>query len=246
MRNTRVGLDLRSQISVLVEIQELEAEARKLQRQLDAIPVRVGALEQRKSAFEELLARSAAELDALRKEYRGMERESQENRQKMARSRERLMAVKTNKEYAAGLKEIEDLEALNSELEDRMIERLEAIDNAEKHVAERQRSAKALTVEVQGELTQLSADTELVKQELARLTAQCQQRWKDVTPEMLAISRATRARQPTGNIVAPVTDALCRGCQRNIPHQLYNELQRWDTVRHCPHCQRIIYCDRSE
>ncbi|MEE9535799.1 MAG: C4-type zinc ribbon domain-containing protein, partial [Desulfobacterales bacterium] len=35
--------------------------------------------------------------------------------------------------------------------------------------------------------------------------------------------------------------AVCQGCNVNIPPQLYNELQRFDTLMFCPHCQRIIY-----
>jgi predicted nucleic acid-binding Zn-ribbon protein len=27
----------------------------------------------------------------------------------------------------------------------------------------------------------------------------------------------------------------------NIPPQMYNELHRFDSLKNCPHCQRIIY-----
>lgn len=241
-----MGSDLRSQIGKLVQIQDLEGQCRKLQRQLDEIPARIAALEQRTSAFDALVAQAAADLEAVRKEYRSLERENQDNRQKAIRSRERLMSVKTNKEYAAGLKEIEDLEGLNSGLEDRMIERLEAGEAAERFLVDRRREAQSLAVEVQAEKRQLEIDGEALTRELATVSGQCKQQWKQITPEMLAIFRATRTRQPNGNAVASVSDALCHGCQRNIPHQLYNELQRWDTVRYCPHCHRMIYHDKSE
>ena len=45
--------------------------------------------------------------------------------------------------------------------------------------------------------------------------------------------------------IAPVKDAVCRGCNLNIPPQMYNELQKGDDLRFCPNCQRMIYWDNS-
>ena len=44
-----------------------------------------------------------------------------------------------------------------------------------------------------------------------------------------------------GLAVVPVQQAICMGCHMNIPAQLFNELQRFDELRFCPHCHRIIY-----
>jgi hypothetical protein len=44
-----------------------------------------------------------------------------------------------------------------------------------------------------------------------------------------------------GTGIAPVLDSICLGCNMNIPPQMYNELQRFDSIKFCPHCQRIIY-----
>jgi predicted nucleic acid-binding Zn-ribbon protein len=44
-----------------------------------------------------------------------------------------------------------------------------------------------------------------------------------------------------GMAVVPVEQAVCMGCHMNIPAQLYNELLRYDELRFCPHCNRIIY-----
>ncbi|UCD32982.1 MAG: hypothetical protein JSV38_03655, partial [Desulfobacterales bacterium] len=45
--------------------------------------------------------------------------------------------------------------------------------------------------------------------------------------------------------VVPVKDAVCHGCNVNLPPQLYNELYRGDTLKFCPNCQRIIYWEGS-
>ncbi|RLB78229.1 MAG: hypothetical protein DRH24_14815, partial [Deltaproteobacteria bacterium] len=43
----------------------------------------------------------------------------------------------------------------------------------------------------------------------------------------------------------PVKDALCHGCNVNLPPQLYNELFLGDSLKFCPNCQRIIYLKES-
>ncbi len=46
--------------------------------------------------------------------------------------------------------------------------------------------------------------------------------------------------------IAKVEDAVCEGCHMNIPPQMYNELQRFESLMYCPQCQRIIYSSTLE
>jgi len=41
-----------------------------------------------------------------------------------------------------------------------------------------------------------------------------------------------------------VRNGTCQGCNMNIPPQLYNQLQRGDTIELCGTCNRIIYWDK--
>ena len=49
----------------------------------------------------------------------------------------------------------------------------------------------------------------------------------------------------SGRAIAEVKDAVCLGCNMKIPPQTYNELQRTDRLECCPHCQRIIYWEKT-
>ena len=64
----------------------------------------------------------------LNKKYRAYESDIQSNLGKIGKSQEKLRAVKTNKEYQSSLKEIDDIKAINSKLEDEMLEFLEQIE----------------------------------------------------------------------------------------------------------------------
>ena len=60
-----------------------------------------------------------------------------------------------------------------------------------------------------------------------------------VKPEVLKRYGTIRMRR--GLAVVSVRGGTCQGCNMNIPPQLYNTLQRGQTIETCPSCHRIIY-----
>ncbi|MEZ4269998.1 MAG: C4-type zinc ribbon domain-containing protein [Myxococcota bacterium] len=41
--------------------------------------------------------------------------------------------------------------------------------------------------------------------------------------------------------LTPAADGRCTACNMRLPPQLYNILQRVDTIEQCPSCQRIVF-----
>jgi len=41
--------------------------------------------------------------------------------------------------------------------------------------------------------------------------------------------------------LVPAAEGGCSGCNMKLPPQLYNILQRADTIEQCPSCQRIVF-----
>ena len=52
-----------------------------------------------------------------------------------------------------------------------------------------------------------------------------------------------RARR-MGMGLSPVAAGSCTGCNIRLPPQLYNILQRCDSIEECPSCKRIIFWDQ--
>ena len=63
-----------------------------------------------------------------------------------------------------------------------------------------------------------------------------------VRPDVLKKYSAIRMRR--GLAMAPVKNGTCQGCNMNIPPQLFNLLQRGDSIELCGNCNRIIYWDK--
>ena len=82
---------------------------------------------------------------------------------------------------------------------------------------------------------------QVLKKTLMRLDKERVVISKNLEPEFLKKFQMIKEQQVTGIAVVPVKDAVCLGCNMNIPPQMYNELQRCDSLKLCPYCQRIIY-----
>jgi predicted nucleic acid-binding Zn-ribbon protein len=231
---------IKEKLRDLATLQRYEDEIGRIEKELAKVEDRVNGLRSELAEYEEKVDRNRQTLDELKKQYRSDESEVQLIELQIAKSQEKLRAVKTNKEYQSTLKEIDDLKAKTSWLEDRMLEVLDRIESAENQgredladldeikieVEEKQREIRLQSEQQQDVLTSRQQERDTVLARLDTKTTEIYHRVK---------------RQGRGTAIAAVVDAVCQVCRMNIPPQLFNELMRMDNMLMCPNCQRIIY-----
>ncbi len=233
---------MKEQLAILIKIQNIESEKDLIRKMLETIPEKLNVLDAGFAEFEKQLAAEGADFDELKKTYRAHESEVKSNLSKILKSKERLGMVKTNKEYQAILKEIEDIEKKNSDIEDIMLGYLENIDGKEKHLKEIKKQESPLKDKIAKEKEKILKEQQDNEKRLVRLESEGKIFFEKASPDFL--DKYTKLRERVGNIVVvSVNHAVCSGCNMNIPAQLYNELHRFDSLRTCPFCRRIIYPD---
>jgi predicted nucleic acid-binding Zn-ribbon protein len=230
----------KEQIDILVRLQKIELESNFINSQLGELPHRLEKIDEELRAFQGAIAEEENRLTELKKKYRTYESDAEMNLSRIKKSKEKLGAVKTNKEYQSSLKEIEDLEIINSKIEDDMIECLEKMDGIESEIDSKKKEYPQLSDRVKAEKDLLQQESDQAKESLACLNVDRSSLTKTIDPELL--KKYNMVKDLVGNVaITAVKNAVCQGCNVNIPPQLYNELQRFDTLMFCPHCQRIIY-----
>lgn len=240
----------KEQIDTLIQVQHIEIETGKLNTYLKKVPTRISSLEQELEAFIRSVEDDEAAIEAYNKQYRAFEADVQLNLTQIQKSQEKLRSVKINKEYQSSLKEIDNVKAANSKLEDEMLELLEKIETAEKAIKDRKQQYTQIVDESTREKESIERDAEQRAENLVELESKRVAIAAELDAGLLEIFNQVKAKQ--GNLVAivAVQDAVCQGCNMNIPPQVYNELQRCDSLKYCPSCFRIIYWqdrdDRSE
>ena len=236
---------MEQQIDFLASLQRIEISSKSVKLRIAEISKQYEALDQQLEDFQALKERETQETDTLKKEYRDYEAEVQDNLNLIAKSKEKLAQAKNNKEYQSSLKEIEELEKKNSALEDSMLEILERIEAAENKAGEREQEYSRLSGEIAQSRLVIGAEIEEKKRELEQFNKDLQADRDKIKPELVEIFEKTKKLQANKIALARVVNAVCQGCNVNIPPQLYNELQRRDSIKFCPKCGRIVYWSES-
>ena len=237
MNNT---IDLKEQTEILVKLQSIDSGKREISKMLSKVDAKIKKLDLDLNESKSLVKNSEAALDDLRKKYRDIEAELNMNAPRIEKSKDKLRAVKTNKEYQSLLKEIDDLKKQSSLMEDNMLECLEQIETSEAAVKNSETEFKSIAEHIQQEKGDVEKEAEKGRRDLEALEAEWEQVSAAVDPQLLQTFE--KVRQKVGGItITPVINAVCQACNMNIPPQLYNELQRFDSLKYCPSCQRMIY-----
>ena len=126
--------ELRKKFDVLLKLQKIEMETAEIEAGLKRLPDELAALDEKNREKEKVLSDASVQLNTLQQAYRTLELEAKSVQSQIAKSEDKLGSVKTNKEYQSSLKEIDDLAASLSAIEDRMIDCLEKIDELESTV----------------------------------------------------------------------------------------------------------------
>lgn len=231
---------MQEQLKHLVELQILENKKAALLRSRQEAPQRLAALDTEFARFESEYLLKKADLEHTQKMHRSVERDVAEMEAKIARSKQRMHDVKTNREYQAMLKEIEDLKAEIAGREDQALEWMEKIEALSGEVREMERDVERRRAELEQQKVAVEAETDAVNAKIAELEAQQEEIRRLIDPPLLKRWEFLVSRQ-RGIAVAAVQNGTCQICHLNLPPQRFIELQRDETILNCPHCHRFIY-----
>jgi hypothetical protein len=231
----------KEQILSLVNLQRIEIEISSIKTKIGNVDQRLGKLDESLRDFKQVIDDQESLIDELNHKYRSYETDVRMNLDGIKKSEAKLSSVKTNKEYQALLKEIDDLKEKNSNLEDVMIEFLDRIEDAENTLNAKMTEYSELQARLNNEKETIQEETETGKRQLENLDVALNSVVAEIDAGLLAIYNKTKSLQGNGIAIVAVKDAICQGCNMNIPPQMYNELQRGDSLKKCPICDRIIY-----
>jgi uncharacterized protein len=229
----------------LLELQRMDTAIARLDGQLRQIPLQIAALEgalgRARGARDEAKAAAALVTKARRDREKELEAEAANQRAKQGR----LYEIKTNQEYSAVLKEIEQLKERISGFETRILELMDEQELAAKRAAEAEAAFRAAEAAFQ----RGKAEHEKELAELQSQLAGAQRLRRDAAGKVdreLYQTYARLMKLREGTAAVPVRDGSCTGCFVALPPQTYNEVRFSEKRIACPHCERLLYHRPSE
>jgi hypothetical protein len=235
---------LRDQLEKLVVLQTIDQRVLEMEREKSQIPQSIASLEEELQREEEKLRLSKEGLEKLQKDRRKKEKDLEEEVDKVKKTEARVLEIKTNKEYQAVLKEIDNAKKLNRQREEEILEILEKLEESQKRIAQEERVLEEKRQAMERRVTALRQKESSFEKEMAGSVQQKEQKEKEITPELLSRYRML-AEKRQGIAVARVVQGVCQACNMNLRPQLYIELQKQESLILCPNCNRILFWDNG-
>ena len=236
---------MKQQVDLLVELQQIDSERKRIETKKHDLPVELERLKTTLRDFEEKVEEERKKIEDLYERHRLKENELKKGNETLKKTKSRLFEVKTNKEYQALLKEIEVVNGRNDELESEIINVLEAIDTVKEQLEQEEKEYTVFRSECESDIGKIEEELNSIDSVLITI----QKKYGDVKELIHAdhLRRYDIIKQKRNNrAVVPVWKEICGGCHMNIPPQMYNNLQKYEELMLCPHCNRIIYWDNRD
>ena len=230
---------MRNNLKSLYELQEIDLRIDGLDSEKGQLIGEAQALEAKLAEAREKIAARRDEAQALETEKAALEAGLATESENIVRSESHLKEIKTQKEYQAVSKEISGAKKLIAELEDQILQKINALEEISADIAKKEADLSELEANValqQGEVQSRVASLE------AGIAADAVTREQTVKglPASVMKRYAKLRDQRKGVAVVEAKEGNCMGCNMHLPPQLYNTLFRADDVITCPHCQRIL------
>lgn len=226
-------------------IQDIDTRFDAIQREKQEIPKEIEKLKGDLDLSKRAMEQDLSTLEELKKARRNAERELEEIEPRFKKSKSRLNEVKSNKEYQAILKEIEELKELISQKEEMVIRWMEEMEIQEKECATNNLRWEESQREFQNKEQEFSQRMREFDEEVQSLSGRRAELSQQVDQDLLRRYNSLRMHL-RGQVVVPVIEFVCQGCHLGIPPQQYNDLIRGDSLQSCHNCNRIIYWGGEE
>jgi len=208
-------------------------------------PEKIRQLEESMKEMDEQLEKDLNQLDESRREKRQTDQDIDDFESSIAKSNEKMLSIKSNKEYRAALKEIDDLKKQKLLAEDRVLEIMETIEQLENISVARKAEGEELKERVQNDSDEILKQMEALDLDLASLRDERDHLCEAIDEELLKRYDSLMEHR-AGLAVSAVIKGVCQTCHLGLPPQKFNELLRGDTLMSCPNCHRIIYWGEDE
>jgi predicted nucleic acid-binding Zn-ribbon protein len=232
------------QLRLLVTLQELEVAIKRFEEAIAAKPRELDPLMRARDEAQAAVAKHRKELEEIDKQRRQLEGEIAQEQYGLQRAQRKLLEVKTNKEYAAALVEIDTLKQKISSHEDKVLQLMELAELRRQQVQDLDRQVKHQEQRLAEGRRQNEAELAVLQKSLAERRHSREEALQQLDRPVLELYlRLLNSRK--GLAVVSIKNSACGGCSLTLPPQLIQEVRRGDRVITCSHCQRILYWNRE-
>jgi len=228
------------QLGLLIDLQDIDLQIQRIEKRDAEIPLQIKELQKESESQKHAYETEIQSAEGIEKERRKKERELEVKESSVAKLKDQLLSVKTNREYQALLHEIENVKNNISQFEEEILLLIEEGETAAKNVKERVLEMEKSKKRFMEQKQEKEQELERLHQHKRNLDSRKESIRKEVSDEILKRYDKVRENR-NGLAVVAAKDGSCQGCSMNLMPQLFQEVKQNLKIYSCPHCQRIMY-----
>ena len=117
---------------------------------------------------------------------------------------------------------------------------METVDASSKELKNEEARVRVEKEKIEAFKKKLEEEVSMIEQEVEGLKLRRKEHTAAIDKDLYALYFKL-IENKRGLAIVEAKNEICRGCNMNIPPQLYVELKRIDKIHTCPQCGRILY-----
>lgn len=224
----------------LIKLQEIDSEIHNASLYLESLPRLIQNIEDKIKAGSRSVAEARENLARNQKLRRDLEAQVKDLKTQIGKYKRQLNEVKSNRDYQALLKEIEEAQKKVDEIEETIISEMLAADDIEDNIRDaslrQSRDEESLTADIQvlrAKQAEMENRMRQLEQERAGLLAQ-------IPADQITLYTSIFKKR-AGTALSPVKGDFCSLCHMRVRPQMLNEIRERAAIIFCENCGRILY-----
>ena len=234
------------ELEKLLVIQDRDEKIRKLQRDIDRIPLDEDKAKGRLSSDQASVDSSKKAVQENEIAIKQFELEVQVHQETSARLKTQQFETRKNAEFTALAHEIERCQRQITELEEQELELMEKSDNLKTRLKDAQEKLAQTQVMVNEDLARLGERRGVCQDDLEQLLEERRLLASQIDPDTLSLY--DRLARNKGTVVVRLDDRsrVCSGCHVRVTTSTVHKARAELEVTHCEQCSRILYVIDSD
>ena len=227
-------------LDVLYVLQQKDDQLKEIENTIKEIPLRIKELEDERDSRSDMIEKTKKKLHHNSEERKKLERDISAIKDKIAKYKEQMKKVTTNKEYQGFSNEIKFEENIITTVEEKIIEKMVESDEIMGLIRDAENEFNKIAETYNQQIKDMQSNLEYHKNKLAEETKNKMDLRTRVDAKLLKAYDNLYVKK-AGKVVSYVQTDFCGVCNIKIRPQVLSEMIISNDVLICESCGRILF-----
>lgn len=231
-------------LELLLKLQVIDYDLGELERSKEYIPDMMQNLNREIKQSKERLDTERKQLQEAQATRSNLELEIASREAELQKAQQKMMSIKTNKEYDALVAEIDSAKEFISNKETELLETIELIETLDKQISEDESKVEAVEENNAKQLQILQQKINSIGDKVANKENERDEVSARIPRRTLSMYERVR-RGKGGTAVVVVKKRACGACYKALTPQKVQEIKKGDRIHTCENCGSLLFWDDS-